>query len=456
MMSALGYLVLVATVASWVACYFRPAFALVLVMVLYTTKQLLGSYLPVFVTNSAWFNYLIFAGVCIAVVSAVTRTPNPWRGYWHRSFALVMFLYLYALFAILYSLSPETAIARSKDGAPYWIMQVVMLPLAMVSLREIRGVYLPFIVIGSIAMVLFYINPNTSYYTGRLTLNLGYFAGATDVRGNPLATAQMGGQVAIVAALLLPARAGWMVNGIRLGALFFGLGIAVAAGSRAQFLLAILIIVAFWPISRSVRNIKQFFINTIGFGAMAVVALVAIRFFISQNVDQDARWNPQTQLNVVGERAAAAWRLIEAWAGDPVRWPFGLGTNAYAYISGEEVSYAHNFYIEMAGELGLLGLVCSLFLTAWLFRGTRDLWNHYRHDPADRATVAVLLAVAAYNFLLGLKQGTFVGIPEPFFLAVIACRLAIRARSEAWVPLQESPAEDDRLALDYGRPEVSR
>lgn len=445
MMTAMGILVLLAVAGSWVACFFRPATALILVIVLYPLKQLLGSYLPIFVVNSAWFNYLVFAGVCIAVLSAMSRTPGLWRGYWNRTTVLLLVMYVYALFAMIYSPSRDWAIERAQGGAPYWLMQMLMLPLVITGVQDLRRVLLPLVVFACIIMVLFYFNPNTTYRSGRLVMNLGYFAGKLDHSGNPLATAQMGGQIAIVAALMLPRRAGWLMLGVRLGALFMGLGIAVASGSRAQFLFAIIAIVLCWPLARTVRDVKQFFTNVVGLGFMALVVAFSIRFFISQNVEQDARWNPQRGIEDVSERVGDAFRLIEAWGASPLHWPFGLGTNAYSFISGEPHSYAHNFYIEMLGELGLLGLTLAIVLTLWIAQDARKLWNLHRDVPEERAAVGVLIALVVYGFLLALKQGTFVGTPEPWFLVAIVGRLLVRSTADAWA----AGAHDDPRLASY-------
>ncbi|GJQ29076.1 MAG: hypothetical protein HBSAPP03_09600 [Phycisphaerae bacterium] len=450
MLTVLGYLVLVGMAACWVLCYRRPGFALGLVMVLYTAKQLQMSYMGVFLEHSAWFNYLVFFGVCLAVVASMSRHRTMWFGAWNRVLALTLFMYLFALFAMLYSPSREYAMDRAKDGAPYWLMEAVLLPLVFVELRDVQKFCMPFLVVASAVVLLFLTNPHTTFYAGRLTLQMGFFRGVADYRGNPLATAQLGGYLAIVAALMLPMRATWVANMMRLGAVFLGLGIAISAGSRGQLILAVLVIVLFWPLARSVRNPKQFFVNSFGFGMFAVVAFFALRFFITQNVEQDARWNPQRQLETIGHRAWEAWRLIDAWLEQPLKWPFGLGTNAYSFISGEPHSYAHNVFIELLGELGLLGFACGVVLVVWIIRDGRLFWHTHRHDPPARATATVLLALAAYNLLLAMKQGTFVGPPDAWYVALIISKLVARDQAlvaHGWVDETRVPLVDDSAAI---------
>lgn len=450
MMTALGYLVLACLAVSLLVCYRHPWFAMVLVLILYPLKQLQMTYMPLFLQHSAWFNYIICAGVLVAAVSNVSRDRTALIGYFNRYFGLILFLYFYAWFAILYSPSAQYGFERARDGAPYWGMQMLLVPLIFSRVADIEKFFTPFMFIASVVIVLFLTNPGATWRDGRLMLQLGFFMGVADYRGNPLATAQMGGMLAIISALMLPRRAGAVWGIVRLGTLFLGLGIAIAAGSRGQLILSMLTIALFWPVARHVANIKQFFTTVFGFGAAAGVSLIALRFFLGQNREQSQRWDPQTQVDTVIERSLQAWRLIEAWATQPAKWVFGLGTNAYSSISGEAHSYAHNFYVEMLGELGLLGLTCGIVVTWWAWKLCKELWQNHRHDTRERATVGVLLALCAYNYFLALKQGTFVGTPDVWFLLAIACKLVYpdRLAAAAGWEGQLAPASDSYIAYE--------
>ncbi|MDX2132161.1 MAG: O-antigen ligase family protein [Planctomycetota bacterium] len=452
MLAAFGYLVLAALAASMVLCYQRPAFAFALVLILYPLKQLQMTYLPIFAQHSSWFNMIIFAGVCIAVLSSVTRGRGVFIGYWNRYAVLLLFMYMFGLFAILYSPSQDTAIARAIDGAPYWVMQILLLPLVFSDVRDVQRFFMPFLIAGCVVIGLFLTNPQAKFYAGRLTLEIGYFQGVADYRGSPLATAQMGGQLAIVAALMLPSRATRLVNLARLGGVFLGLGIAVAAGSRGQLILALLVMALFWPLARPVRNVKQFFVSLIGLGAVGGVALIALRFFIAQNVEQSRRWDLQAQFDTLADRAFEAWILIDALLQQPAKWLFGLGTNAYSYVSGHPHSYAHNLFIEMLGEYGLLGITVTIVLLVWMYKAGREFWTSHREDPSERSAAAVMLALGAYLVLLSLKQGTFVGAPDTWYTMAIVCRLVYRERVFAAWNAQFASPEDEIPLVSYEDP----
>jgi len=434
MFTAMGYLVLLAVFCGVAYCYKRPAFSFVLVTVLYPLKQLQMSYMPIFAAHSAWFNYIICAGVVMGVIGNLTRNRGAITGYGNKVFIITMILYAFSVLSILWSPSGEYAVNRTLDGAPYWAMQIALMPLVFLDLGDFRRIQTALLLTASVVIVLFFTNPRASFYTGRLTLEIGYFHGEANYRGNPLATAQVGGQLAILAALMLPIRQALFVNILRIAAVFLGLGIALAAGSRGQLILAIFVMVAFYPLARKVKNVKQFFINMIGLGIFGAITLVAFRYFLSQDQEQSGRWDLAHQWEVVAQRSRTAWSLIEAWVASPLHWPFGLGNNAFSYISGEQVSYAHNIIIEMIGEYGLFGITMWSIMAFWMIRECRALYRLYADDPAGRATAASFMALAAYLGLLAMKQGTWVGSPDCYFVPIILCKLMYRERTltQAW------------------------
>jgi hypothetical protein len=446
MLSALGYLVLVGMAAAMLYSYTKPPFAFVMVLCLYPLKQLQMTYMSMFAVNSSYFNFLVFACVAAGVVGNLVRTPGFFQGYFNRVLLLLLVLYAYVLAGITYSPVPDNALARVRDGAPYWVMQVLLLPLLFNSLDDFRKVFVPALLVGCVTCVLFFTNPNASFLSGRLTLNIP-LAGA-DYRGNPLATAQLGGHIAIIATLMLPARKTWLMHAIRLGTIVLGLGIAIAAGSRGQLALAVMSMVFFYPMARQVKNIKQFFLTAAGFGVFAVVAYVTMRLFLGQDAEQMRRWDLAEWGTQTTERSADAFRLLVTWWGNPAAWPFGLGTNYFSYIRGETLSYAHNVIIELISENGIVGITMYSIVGIWVLRSCLNLWQDFKEDPVGRAVVACLCAQIFYLTLLSYKQGTFVGLPEPYYLWVVAAKVAIqeRARIAAWYASQPWLAYDQPSA----------
>jgi hypothetical protein len=447
-MTILGLIVLAFIAVSWFICWRLPAFALVLVLVFYPLKQVMATYITFFAHRSYAFNILAFIGVGIAAVSVIVSRPRPLLGFRNGAFVSMWILYLFALFSILYSPGVETATELARGGYPYWIAQMLLLPLVISDIRDAERIWAPFLLIGSAVVLLVLVNPYARYYGGRLVLDIGPLVGLHQYFGNPLATAQLGGHLAIVGALMLPRRAGWLFSLVRLAVVFLGLGIAAAAGSRGQMILAAAVMVACYPLARRVRSPRHFFASAVGFATILAVAYIAVRFFLAQDIEQSRRWDIGIQIEVLSRRAATAWQLIDTWASNPLAWPFGLGAGAFAHLTtAADTPYAHNFYIEALGEQGLIGLTLALLITYYFYRDSRDLWRTHREEPQARAGASVLIALALYNFLLGMKQGTYVSIPDSIYLAAILANLATRLRADHAAPNLRSVHED--LPVEY-------
>ena len=185
----LGYLILAMVGLGLIGVIFRPQFALVLVVSLYPLKQLIGSYLPVFVQNSAAFNVMVFAAVLLAVLSRIAKRQRPTAGLLNWLTAITVFLYLYATLAIAWS--PGNGAHRWMDGYAYWAMNVVLLPLTLITIEDFRKSLVPLLLVGVIVAVLFYTNPNASWYSGRFTIYIAGRNTVSEIRGNPLAVGQI-------------------------------------------------------------------------------------------------------------------------------------------------------------------------------------------------------------------------------------------------------------------------
>jgi hypothetical protein len=449
---ALGALILLATVAGMVYVVFRPQWAVVLVLTLFPTKQLMQSYLPMFAAQSALFNFIIFGAVVLAVISRILKREEAFAGYFNPVLLLSLLLYLFAVSTMAYTPAFESALALFKGGWPYWLMMVVLLPLTIKSLDDFRSTFTGFLIVGSIICVLFFLNPDANFYSGRLTLDYGR-VGGTEVRGSPLATASMGAQIAIVAMLMRPAKSAWSINIVRTAAVLIGLGLAVASGSRGNTVLAVVAAILFYPVSRPVKDIKQFFLTAFGLLIMAGAAFMAFRIFVRLDAQQSDRWDVTRWGSTVGERAEPAMRLLSEYASSPMHWFFGLGANAHsALVSRVHMDYVHNLLVETLCEFGLFGLTLLSAVILLVVRYARRLWSLCAHDPQRRAAVAVLCAMTLFLLLLQLKQGTLFGLPEPWWLWVVLTKIAVlelrAARQlQSW---DYQYAHEDAAAGEYG------
>ncbi|MHC5002909.1 MAG: hypothetical protein ACYTJ0_07275, partial [Planctomycetota bacterium] len=184
----------------------------------------------------------------------------------------------------------------------------------------------------------------------------------------------------------------------------------------------------------------------------AVIIFASFRLFIG--VDNAARWDSGLMMQSTGDRLGRVTSLLGAWLSSPMHWLLGLGPNAFSAIYTPDPSYVHNLVAEVLGEEGLLGfsLLALVFLALW--RGGRNLFRWYAHDPVMRATAAVLAAVCFFELLVSFKQGSFLLTPAPFPWMVILAKIAIvERRALAWqAEHDELDEQEPQLEPDYDYP----
>jgi hypothetical protein len=450
----IGYFILALVGLGLVGVIFRPHWAFVLAVLLYPLKQVIGGYLPIFMKVSPLFNFIVFAAVVLAVLARLARRERPTSGAYNALAVVTFALYAWATLAILWT--PGNGMARWIDGYPYWIMNVMLLPLALMTVEDFRKTLVPLLVAGTVTALLFYINPNTSWYAGRLTIYMAGRGTMSEIRGNPLAVGQMGGMVAIAAALMLPVRAGMLMNILRIAAMLAGLGLALTSGSRAQAVFAVGTIVLFYPVSRRMKNSRQFLITAGGLMMVMGMIYLALALFLGRTEEQSKRWDVMSWGETIVERVDVALQIVYVYLDSPQNWIQGLGTNAFSALAGnadpKAMDYAHNAPVEMLSELGLVGFSLYILACVLALRICLRFFRANAEEPARRATVAVLLAVSFFSFGLSLKQYTFVAMPEPWWLWILIAKLwthenrlamAYARQEEHHSPEWEGPAADD-------------
>lgn len=420
MTTVLGILVLLVLAIWMVASYFRPPLAFVLIVVLYPLKQLQQTYLSFFATNTSSFNFLVGLSVLSGVYGAISRRRTPFAGYNNPFLAVTAVLYIFAVTAILWTPSQQAAIGHLIIGAPYWAMQLILIPLLFPTVKEFGASMKPTLIFASIVAVLFLTSPFGKYNNGRWVLQIG-FSSQSDF-GNPLASAQMGGQMAFIAALLYPGARSFFWSMVRVGALILGLALAVQAGSRGQLVASVFITVLLYPIARKVKDLKQFMLTSAGFAVIAGVGYFTISI-LTGDQDVGGRWSLELAGNHLASRSLEASRLLSWWWSEPTSWPFGLGANAFSSIPGAGEGYVHNVLVELLCEYGLFGLGLFGVLCIITFRHGKELFRRHADDPSARGVVAILIAIALYSFFLALKQGALLQVPEPYYFWLLIVRI---------------------------------
>jgi hypothetical protein len=304
------------------------------------------------------------------------------------------------------------------------------------------------------------INPNSSFYAGRLQLDLGMVGGGIHRHGNPLAIGEMGGMIALMAALIKPPKGNQVYFLLRAAAFIVGMGLAIGSGSRGQVLAAGLCGVAFFPLARRLASPKHFVIGAIGFMVLAAGLYLVFKVFIGQQNEQ--RWEVFGMLRDTMLRMTYVQELASEFMASPGSWVFGLGTSAYVAISPDtQNTYVHNVAAEAVFEHGLVGGALFVAIMWLTFKNGRRLFGAYQHDESLRSAVAVVLAMCTYSLLLALKQGSM-SYPAPFFWWMILAKLATQERlmpsldavsaeptEESEDILGRSPQEREQVAHGY-------
>jgi hypothetical protein len=320
------------------------------------------------------------------------------------------------------------------------LLLMAVAPLLVISLDEFRRIFIGFMTVGSIIAMLILLNPNTSYYAGRLVIDLGMMDVRDHSMGNPLATATMGATVALIAALIVPARRSALTTFLRASAFALGLGLAIGSGSRGQVLAMGVAGLMFFPLARRLNNPRNFILTSIGLLVVAGGAFVTFQLFIGDQNRQ--RWDIGQMFEDITLRFDMCWTYLDAYMASPGHWLFGLGTNAWMGIGEPQygVDYVHNIAVEILCEQGLVGAAIFALTTVLVIRMGFRLWSVHQDDPSLRSVSAILLAICAFELFNALKQGSITSC-APFAWWLMLAKVSTREQREA--ALIELPPLDD-------------
>src|ERR1043165_8152056 len=242
----LGAFVGVAAVVAAVYVLIRPHWAFVLVIALFPIKQLLQVYVPAVGNNPIIVNLAIGSLVLAACATRFMRHERMASGYRNTVTYFILSLYLLWIVGIFYSPSRDLFLGFFSQDIIYIVLLLIVLPMLVLDIYEFRKMLFGLMVVGATISFLVMANPNSAYHSGRLVLDLGMRGSAKDM-GSPLATASLGAIVALIAAMIRPTRATYLMTAVRAAAFICGMGIAIGSGSRGQVLPVSPVGIGFFP-----------------------------------------------------------------------------------------------------------------------------------------------------------------------------------------------------------------
>jgi hypothetical protein len=413
-------LVVCGAIAGTLYALWRPHWVFVLIVVMFPLKQLLQVSVPLVNSRPLIFNFTVGLLALFAVMTRFGRRVPLGAGYNNGATTFTICLYLLWWIGLLWTPAKHIVFDQIYTHLSYQFLLLIVLPLLVLDLKEFRRMTTGLMVIGTIIAILIMVNPRSSFYGGRLRLDLGMLGYRT--AGSPLSLAEMGGFMAIIAVLIVPTAKSGLYTFLRVAAFVSGLGLAIGSGSRGQVLAAGVVGVLFFPMARKLSNPRQFFASAIAFALVVGGLFLVFNLFVASHNRE--RWDLTQMLQDTLLRFDMVGELAGAYMASPAHWLLGLGTGAYAVISKDiYTTYCHNVIADAAFEHGIVGFTFFALATYFTFKYGRRMWQLHRDDPEMRSAATLLLAGAAYNLLMSVKQGSL-AYPQPLFWFVVMTKIA--------------------------------
>lgn len=418
--------------------------ALALICLMYALEQSLQASSPIFLAMLSLANFIVAIAAGLSMGVSFARTDRPMQGYWNFALVGSLAIYCWSMLSLIWTPSFEAAWGMISWGIPYCIVFLVVAPLLLDGIASVGVFARAFLYGGSLVVLSIVINPEFVSFGGRMALQL-----EGKVRTNPLAIGELGGCLIIVAALLRQGPRQGILQVGRIAAFCLGAILALQSGSRGQLLFAVVIALLFYPLSKKLKSIATFFGTALG-----VVIIVPAVLFLASTVLQTEglrRWDMDNIDSGTVVRILNATDLLMAMASQPFSWIFGMGANAFSSLSSATASegYVHNITAETLAELGL---PIFILFVAIIWKCGRDaiwLFRRFAASPVERASLSVLLALAAYQLLLANKQGNLWSNQTPFLYMILIARLqrrtAARDEEDRAIPTDVQEGEDETM-----------
>ncbi len=402
----------------------RPAVAMGAFLCTYGLEQWAQSRSGWFYTNASLTNYVTAMVLIWGLSMRTIKGQGTLTGGVPKVAILIFALFAWAALSIMWSPVSGTSISNFKEQLPYLGAAIILMPLVVRDFADARAGLLMTLFLGSVILILLL---TTTNWTGREITFASSVGSLRGEKGNPLAIASLGGWVALIALLCNFRGLGKPLTILRYGVVVLGLLVAMRSNSRGQVFALVTSALLFLPLSRQIKDIKQFFL--VGFGVVVVLGIFVF-LFDSRGLAQTDRWNTSEMVTVYsGSRLGTAGQLLAAWWDEgPIAWVIGLGSSA-SFDSQIVGFYPHVVLLEVLGELGIIGFTLLVLLTGITFYNAYKLAT-FSQDPQVRGLAASLAALFMFEVILSFKQGSLLGTPMAFGFAMLIGRLWQTTRTD--------------------------
>ncbi|MEL6108314.1 MAG: O-antigen ligase family protein [Planctomycetota bacterium] len=420
----------------------REGSLIALAICMFGVETLFASQSTYFVDHSSFANLVIAAALMFRCGFAFVRgqAVNPFGT---NTWRLAGLLIGVCLFTYLWTPETEQFTENWKRGGPYVLIYLLLVPMMMSSMEVARRTLMWTLAIGAVVTLVLFFGTD---WQGRGIVLAGQsrFADKRDTAA-VLAIAQLGGVVAIIAALIKIEKKRWTTF-LRWAIVILGMAVIFRTGSRGQTVAAIGCIAAFVPLhnrSMSLRGVVTIL------GSIGIVGFAG--YYMYLEFGDQGRW--QHSHSALAHRMEMWGVMFQYWVrGGPVAWFFGLGNaSAYKYVG----FYIHNIPIEILCEEGLIGFtIYALLFKRVIENGFLTLRVGEMMEPFRFNVLAIFLALFTFEVLLTLKSGSF-HAQQLFILYGVAIEVALRGWQNDFNYLDDDDEyydeyDDDPTQLDHG------
>ena len=404
-------------ILSVVAAVFSASWALAAGLCIFTSKQVLQSYSDFFITNSEIPNYAVGSIILLCALRMIITNHGLLQNCITPTMVACTVLFSWSALSLLWTPSYLNGLEFVKGGVPYFLIFVLLSPILLNNVKFIRPYIIRLLIMGSVITLLIEGSPSFVFYSGRLVVRFSEKLGS-----NPLAIGELGGVMVICGVLLQSKIKDIKIVVIRISAVIFGMLLSLQSGSRGQLIFALIIAVAFIPNARQIQNKLKFFVTL----AITIITIAILVTIVSSTLNADLidRWGGGSIAGGVVDRFLNYQEAFVAFLKSPLALLVGLGFNAFSSITlAKGGDYAHNIFIELITEAGFPGLFLFIFILWIVYRDTRWLFTHFKDRPDERASIAILSALAVFYFLIANKQANLWGQCPMFMYFCMITRL---------------------------------
>ena len=405
-----------------------PAFAFILLLLFFSTEQILQSTADFLRSSSfgmQFTNYVVGITVLFSATLALARRPDLLRGCFSTGQLAVWALYLWMVFSCMWSPGAADGWRSIAEQWPYFVLMFLIAPCSIGDLKDLALIWRGGLVIVIVQACIMLLSPEFVIVGGRLGVAMGSWA--TGGRSNPLVIGEVGGVCIILGALAGSGGGSRWTLATRVGAVALGSALAVLSGSRGQFILALVALVVGLPLTRPKLDTGRYVSGMVAaLVFLPIILWVASIVLDSGGADMAKRWSSESSGSGTEVRSENALFLLQAYLTSPAYWLQGLGYYAFSAINPYGQPYSHVLFADLIGEEGLVGAAIFLLIVQQSVRSGRQLWRDSEDSATDRRAVATLITMIIYLALLSNKQGNLSGSFVLFGLVILMCRLRER------------------------------